>query len=62
MDGNKRTGYVASQLFLELNGYTFTATAKESFDVLLDVANNDMTREQLVNWYRGHINEATKGI
>ena len=62
MDGNKRTGYVASQLFLELNGYVFTAAAKETFDVLLDVANNDMTREQLIDWYRGHINEATKGI
>ncbi len=35
---------------------------KETFDVLLDVANNDMTREQLVNWYRGRINKATKGI
>lgn len=55
MDGNKRTGYVTARLFLNLNGFTFTATAKESFDVLLAVANNDMTKEQLTNWYRDHI-------
>ena len=55
LDGNKRTGYVASELFLNLNGYSITATDVETFEILLDVANNDMTREQLVNWYRGKI-------
>ncbi len=30
VDGNKRTGFVAGILFLELNGYRFTATEEDA--------------------------------
>ena len=30
VDGNKRTGFVVGTLFLELNGYRFTATEESS--------------------------------
>jgi death-on-curing family protein len=37
-DGNKRTGFVAGILFLELNGYRFTATEEDAAQAVLSVA------------------------
>ena len=38
IDGNKRTGFVVGVLFLELNGYRFTATEADAADAVLAVA------------------------
>ena len=38
VDGNKRTGFVAGILFLELNGYRFTATEDAAADAVLALA------------------------
>jgi death on curing protein len=35
MDGNKRTGFVAGILLLELNGYSFTASEEEAAQAVL---------------------------
>lgn len=37
-DGNKRTGFVAGILFLELNGYRFTAMEEDATQALLQLA------------------------
>jgi death-on-curing protein len=37
VDGNKRTGFVNGVLFLELNGYRFTAS-EEAAQVILELA------------------------
>ena len=38
VDGNKRTGFVAGILFLELNGYRFTATEEAAAQAVLGLA------------------------
>lgn len=38
VDGNKRTGFVLGVLFLELNGYRFTASEEAAARAILDLA------------------------
>lgn len=38
MDGNKRTGFVVGVLFLELNGYCFTASEEDAAQAVLGLA------------------------
>lgn len=38
VDGNKRTGFVVGVLFLELNGYRFTATEEDSAQAVIALA------------------------
>jgi death-on-curing protein len=38
VDGNKRTGFVIGVLFLELNGYRFTASEEDAAQAVLAVA------------------------
>jgi death on curing protein len=38
VDGNKRTGFVAGVLFLELNGYRFMASEEAAARAILEVA------------------------
>ena len=42
VDGNKRTGYVATALFLELNGYQFTASHDDLLEFVLNVATGEL--------------------
>jgi death-on-curing protein len=38
LDGNKRTGFVVGVLFLELNGYHFTASEEAAAQAVLELA------------------------
>jgi death-on-curing protein len=38
IDGNKRVGFLAGVLFLELNGYRFGAPEEEAAQAVLDLA------------------------
>lgn len=38
VDGNKRTGFVVGILFLELNGYRFTASEEDAAHAVLELA------------------------
>ena len=38
IDGNKRTGFVIGILFLELNGYSFTASEEDAAQAVLKLA------------------------
>ena len=42
IDGNKRVGFGVGILFLEMNGFTFTASAIAAADAILAVASGDM--------------------
>lgn len=54
VDGNKRTSYVISRLFLRLNGYDLAASETERLRVWLDLASGQMTEEELAGWFRMH--------
>jgi death-on-curing protein len=55
IDGNKRIGHAAMEVFLVLNGYEVDATVDEQEGVFLAVASGRMTRAELANWLAQHI-------
>ena len=52
VDGNKRIGHAAMEVFLSLNGYEFQATVDEQERLMLDVAAGATDREALTRWVR----------
>ena len=50
LDGNKRTGFVAAVLFLETNGYAFTATEADATRATLALAAGESSEEQFARW------------
>lgn len=42
IDGNKRTGFVVGILFLELNGFTFSASEEDAAQAVLSLASGDI--------------------
>lgn len=42
VDGNKRTGFVAGILFLELNGYRFRASEEAAAQTILEMASGNL--------------------
>ena len=54
IDGNKRTGYVAAELFLELNGFSLAADDAACVLAMLAVAAGDITEAEFAAWLRDH--------
>lgn len=54
IDGNKRTAYVAMELFLVLNGTQLTADDAAATLTLLSVAAGDIDEPTLAQWLREH--------
>jgi death on curing protein len=52
VDGNKRTGFVNGVLFLELNGYQFTASEEDASGSVLQLAAGKISEAALVRWLR----------
>jgi death-on-curing protein len=59
VDGNKRTGFVAGILFLELNGYRFTASEEDSARAVLSLAGRAMNEEEFVTFLRANTVQET---
>jgi len=55
VDGNKRTSYVVTRLFLLLNGADLAAAPAERVRTWLALAGGEMLEEQLAAWLREHI-------
>ena len=55
VDGNKRAGHAAMDLFLVLNGHEIKATVDEQVITILQVAASEMVREAFTDWLRAHI-------
>jgi death on curing protein len=54
IDGNKRTGFVAIELLLALNGHELAADDAQCVMVMLAVAAGDLTEPELATWIREH--------
>lgn len=54
VDGNKRTAYVAMELFLILNGTQLTADDASATLTMLAVAAGDIDEPTLAQWLREH--------
>ena len=55
IDGNKRTGYVAAELFLLLNGYLMTASDESAVLTTLALAAGDIDEAAFAAWLRRHL-------
>jgi len=52
VDGNKRTAFVATELFLALNGYDLVADDEECVLTVLALASGTLTEEAFAVWIR----------
>lgn len=50
IDGNKRTGFVVGVLFLELNGYRFTASEEDAAQAVLGLAAGTIEEADFTSW------------
>lgn len=58
VDGNKRTGFVAMELFLALNGSALRADDATCLQTFLSLAEGALSEERLVVWLREWIETA----
>ena len=54
-DGNKRVGFVAMAVFLELNGWELDAPEPGVVSIMLAVAAGEATEPELAEWVRRHL-------
>lgn len=54
IDGNKRTGFVAVELFLELNGFELAADDAACVMIMLAVASGEIPEAEFAAWIRTH--------
>lgn len=52
VDGNKRTGFVAAALFMEINGLRLTAPEEEVVHMTVGLADKSVRREDYAAWLR----------
>ena len=55
VDGNKRSGWVVANLFLELNGSGLAFNEVEAIGVVESLAAGDLTEDELADWFREKI-------
>jgi len=55
IDGNKRTGFVAAELFCALNGFELVANDSDCVLTMLAVASGEITEAAFANWLRAHL-------
>ena len=54
VDGNKRTGFVIGVLFLELNGYRFTASEEAAAQAVIELAAGTMDEKAFSEFLRAN--------
>jgi len=59
VDGNKRAAFLATGLFLYLNGYRLDASQAEATITMLAVATGDITEDAFADWLRLHTHRKT---
>lgn len=59
LDGNKRTGFVAANVFLLINGSEIEAPEPEAVEAVLRVADGRLDKDGLAEWIRSSIRRST---
>ncbi len=60
VDGNKRTGFVVGILFLELNGYRFTASEEDAAQAILELAAGSLDETGYSSFLRANVARGKK--
>lgn len=55
LDGNKRTAYGAIEAFLRLNGYNLNLSNEETYNMVIQIAQGEMSKEELSSFLAEHI-------
>ena len=55
IDGNKRIGHAAMEVFLLLNGYEIQASVDEQEHIILAIASSQMKRVAFAQWLADHV-------
>ena len=55
VDGNKRTGHAAMEVFLILNGFEITKSVDEQESIILQVASGQLERHAFADWLQGSV-------
>jgi len=55
IDGNKRTAFASSIVFLKLNGWSIKANNNEVHQLFIDLAKKEITKDDLIQWYKNKI-------
>jgi death-on-curing protein len=55
IDGNKRIGHAAMEIFLIINGYEISATVDEQEEIILGVASGQISRAEIAEWIERHM-------
>ena len=58
VDGNKRVGHAAMEVFLLLNGHEIDASVDQQERVMLDVASAAVDRAGLAQWLNKHLKKS----
>jgi death-on-curing protein len=63
VDGNKRAAFLATGLFLYLNGYRLNASQADATITVLNLAAGELSEDDFAAWLRSHVApRATVGI
>jgi len=54
IDGNKRTAFVAAEVFLDLNGMTLTASDEDCVLTMLRLAAGEIDEDAFADWLRAN--------
>jgi len=57
VDGNKRIGHAAMEVFLVLNGFEIAVSLDEQEKIILQLAAGDLDRNEFTEWLQKHIIE-----
>lgn len=61
VDGNKRAAFLATGLFLYLNGYRLNASQADATLTMFAVASGEITENEFAAWLRAHAAAAPQG-
>ena len=51
IDGNKRTAFTTADIFLDVNGYRLKADKEEQADIMVDLAEKKISRDDLSSFF-----------
>lgn len=54
VDGNKRIAFIATVLFLRLNGYGLVSDQLSEIEIMLGVAAGEISEREFAEWIRAH--------
>ena len=59
IDGNKRIALVAMDIFLQRNGFEIIANEKDMYNLIMELASGNLSKDSLVNWLENNTTALT---